>query len=399
MIVAVGGYDRPDDKTHFYEVKVGKVFERDVVPHRSGYYLNINGDGGEALRRALPADLFDLYRATSRTTPERSGSFVLDDQLRELSFQPHLGPENEGPDRHTGVNRRTLRQILSARLGDAYHAGSAVESYEEDTDGVTVRLSNGDTARGDILVGADGITSVVRGQRLPGVSVIQAGIDGLGVYGRTPLTPTLRETLPTILYQGVIIAADKRGSRALLAAFQPRKEIQSAAAELDPPLDLEPVDDYFMVSCSVAPNTVVPRSRDWTTETPALLRESMLRAIEGWHPAVREIVGGIDLESIFVIPFGRLGPPEPWTPSRVTLIGDAAHAMLPTLGMGANLALRDAGRLTEQLRRAATGVLRVVEAIGIAEGEMRAYAHPFMRATMNHDHSFGGGALETIAPA
>ncbi|HEX4444010.1 MAG TPA: hypothetical protein VHZ81_10600 [Galbitalea sp.] len=118
-----------------------EVFERDAVPRRSGYYLNINGDGGEALRRCLPDDLFELYRQTSRTTPDRSGSIVLDDQLNELSSQPHLGPPNDGPDRHTGVNRQTLRQILLARLGRSFRTGLAVLSYTEDADGVTVQLS------------------------------------------------------------------------------------------------------------------------------------------------------------------------------------------------------------------------------------------------------------------
>ena len=376
-----------------------EVFERDADPRRSGYYLNINGDGGEALRRCLPDDLFELYQATSRITPERSGSFVLDDQLHELSSQPHLGPPNEGPDRHTGVNRRTLRQILLARLGDSFRAGVAVESYEEDADGVTVHLSDGSTAHGDVLVGADGIRSVVRSQRLPEVQVIEAGIDGLGVYGRTPLTPELRATLPDILFQGVIIAADSHGSRALLSAFQPRTAPDVAGARLDPPVELEAVDDYFMVSCSVAPGTVVPRSRDWTAGTPLMLREAMAAAVQNWHPAVAALVRGIDLDTIFVIPFGRLDPPAPWTASRVTLIGDAAHAMLPTLGMGANLALRDAGKLAEQLRRAAAGDIPVVEAIGIAEDDMRDYTYPFVRATMDHDHAFGGGALERIAHA
>ena len=127
-----------------------------------------------------------------------------------------------------------------------------------------------------------------------------------------------------------------------------------------------------------------------------MLREAMLKAVEAWHPAIRAIVGGIDLESIFVIPFGRLDPPEPWTTSRVTLIGDAAHAMLPTLGMGANLALRDAGKLAEQLRLVGEGSIELLEGIAAAETEMREYGYPFVRATMDHDHAFGGGALEKL---
>jgi 2-polyprenyl-6-methoxyphenol hydroxylase-like FAD-dependent oxidoreductase len=78
----------------------------------------------------------------------------------------------------------------------------------------------------------------------------------------------------------------------------------------------------------------------------------------------------------------------------VTLIGDAAHAMLPTLGMGANLALRDASRLLEQLTRASCDEIGLVAGIGVFEQDMRDYVYPFMRMTMDHDRNFGGGALE-----
>ena len=133
-----------------------------------------------------------------------------------------------------------------------------------------------------MLVGADGIRSAIRSQRLPGVSVIDAGIHGLGVYGRSPLTPDVRDNLPSLLLQGVIIAADRRGSRMLLAAFQPRRLVAEAAAELAPDVMLEPVGDYLMVSCSVVPGTVIPPAGEWTGEPPAMLRDSMLAAIDGW---------------------------------------------------------------------------------------------------------------------
>ena len=105
-----------------------EVFERDADDSRKiGYYLHMNADGGEALRRCLPEDLFELYAETSRRTYDRRESIVLDDQLNELSSQPHLGPPNEGTRPHTGVHRRTLRSILRARLGDSLHQGHAVK--------------------------------------------------------------------------------------------------------------------------------------------------------------------------------------------------------------------------------------------------------------------------------
>lgn len=376
-----------------------EVFERDADDTRKiGYYLHMNADGGEALRRCLPEDLFELYVQTSRKTYDRRESVVLDDQLNELSRQPHLGPPNEGDRPHTGVHRRTLRAILRARLGDSFHPGQAVTSYQETPDKVTVTLADGTTAEGDVLVGADGIRSAVRGQKLPGTTVIDAGVRGLGVYGRTPLTPGLAAQLPPHLFEGVLIAADRNGSRLLIAVYRSRQRAPEAAKAIAPDVELEPVDDYVMISCSVPPGTEIPPAAQWKESTPAMLRDAMLAAIEGWHPAARALVAHVDLASIFVIPFGFLEPAPPWEPSRVTLAGDAAHAMLPTLGLGANLALRDAASLLGQLGAAASGQADLGTAIGTYEQGMRDYVYPFMRMTMDHDRQFGGGALEERGP-
>ena len=372
-----------------------RIFERDPDDSRKiGYYLHMNADGGEALRRCLPDDLFELYAETSRRTYERRKSTVYTDQLHELSSQPHLGPPDEGPRPHTGVHRRTLRAILRARLGDAFQPGKAITSYQEGPDGVVAHFADGSTAEGDVLVGADGIRSAVRAQRLPDTTVVDTGVKGIGVFGRSPITPELLEIVPPVLLEGVNIAADRTGSRVLIGAYQARQRPEQAAAAIAPDVALPPVEDYFMISCSVAPGTVIPPNAEWTAETPLMLRDSMLRAIEGWHPALRAVVAGLEPDSIFQIPFGFLMPAEPWTPSRVTLVGDAAHAMLPTLGMGANLALLDARRLLEALSGAARGDGDVVAAIGQAEAGMRDYVYPFMRMTMEHDRNFGGGALE-----
>jgi 2-polyprenyl-6-methoxyphenol hydroxylase-like FAD-dependent oxidoreductase len=371
-----------------------EVFERDPDDSRQiGYYLTMNADGGQALRRCLPEDLFELYVQTSRQSYDRVESIVLDDQLNELTSQPHRGPVSRGERADTGIHRRTLRSILRARLGDSFHRGQPVAGYEEDSSGVTARLADGTTAHGAVLVGADGIRSAVRRQRLPGVTVVETGVRGLGVFGRTPLTPELAGQLPPHLFQGVNMAVDRTGSRLLIALYRLRQRPQEAAAAIAPDVKLEPVDDYAMISCSVAPGTVIPPAAEWRPETPAMLRDAMLAAIDGWHPAARALVAGVDLSSIFAIPWGYLEPPPPWPSSRVTLIGDAAHAMLPTLGLGANLALRDSARLLDQLCAAVGGHGDLVRAVEAHEQEMRDYAYPYMRMAADHDRNFGGGAL------
>ncbi|WP_426560611.1 FAD-dependent oxidoreductase [Angustibacter sp. McL0619] len=371
-----------------------EVFERDVdLDRKQGYYLHFNAIGGEALRRVLPDDLFELYLETSRESYDRPESIVLDNQFNELSSRPHMGPPNTGPRAHTGVHRRTLRQVLSGRLGDRLHVGAPVVSYDQDADGVTVTLADGRTARGDVLVGADGIRSAVRGQLFPDVPVVATGIKGIGVYGRTPLTPELDELMPDILNQGVLMAVDRKGSRLLIATFRPRRAADEAAAEIAPDVHLDPESGYVMISCSVTPGTVVPPTREWTAETPGLMQESMLAAVEGWHPAAQALVAGMDPDSIFMIPFGFIEPKESWEPSRVTIVGDAAHGMLPTLGMGANLSLNDAALLVEQLDRVARGEAQLIEAIGGYEQQMRETAYPILRMTLDHDKNFGGGGL------
>jgi 2-polyprenyl-6-methoxyphenol hydroxylase-like FAD-dependent oxidoreductase len=373
------------------------IFERDAdLSRKAGYLLHVNADGGEGLRKCLPEDLYELYLETSRKTPERRQSIVLTDQLDEVSAMPHLGPPNEGPRPHTAVHRRALRQILLARLGESFHAGTPVVGYEEDADGVTLQLEDGSSARGHVLVAADGIRSAIRRKRLPEVEVIDAGIEGIGVFGRSPLSPEVVADLPPLLLQGFIIAADRRGHRLLLGAFQPRRPVADAPKDIAPDITLDSVDDYLMVSCSVAEGTVVPDARDWTPDTAQMLRDSMLRALEGWHPAARGIVERLDLGSMFAIPFGYLDPPAPWESSRVTLIGDAAHAMLPSLGMGANLALRDAGLLLERLVAVGEGEQELVPAIGAFEDHMREYVYPFMRMAVEHDKHFGGGGLQQL---
>lgn len=371
------------------------VIERDTdLNARAGYYLTLNDFGGKALRRCLPDDLFALYQRASRRTPDRRASIVLTPGLQEVSSMPSMALSDDPDYPDTGIHRRTLRQILAARLEGVLRLGRRAVSFTEDGEGVSVTLDDGTTVRGDLLVIADGVRSQLRQQRLPDARVIDTGIQGISLFGITPITPELAAVVPAELYDGnANIVADRSGTRCLLVAFRPREEVASLAASIAPDVRLDPVQPYFMVSCSVPDGTEVPHRDDWNAETPSRLRAAMLKAIEGWHPAVVALVEGQDLDSIFRIPFAYVEPLDPWTPSRVTMIGDAAHAMLPTLGMGANMALNDARLLVDEL----AGSTDVLASVGAYETKMRETAYPILLATVNHDRSFAGGGLEKLS--
>lgn len=371
-----------------------EIFERDAdFNRRQGYFLNINATGGMALHRVLPDDLYELYRATSRRSYARRQSIVLDDQLLELGARDTTGPPNDGDRNHTGVHRRALRQILSSRLGGSVRLGVTVTGFEQDSEGVTVTLSDGSTSRGDLLVGADGIRSAVRAQLLPDVRVVGEGVSGIGIYGRSPITPEIDALRPDLLRGGVTISADRRGTRLLLGPYEARQRADEATRMIAPDVQLDVVEDYFMVSCGVPPGTVVPPTAQWTESTASDLKAAQLEALEGWHPAARAIVAGQELESMFMVEWAYLDPAEVWETSRVTIIGDAAHAMLPTLGLGATMGLRDAHMLCDQLGRVGRSEVRLRSAVADYERDMRAVTYPLLRLAADHDGTFGGGAL------
>jgi 2-polyprenyl-6-methoxyphenol hydroxylase-like FAD-dependent oxidoreductase len=67
---------------------------------------------------------------------------------------------------------------------------------------------------------------------------------------------------------------------------------------------------------------------------------------------------------------------------RITLIGDAIHAMTPYRGIGANVALKDAVRLRDALVKADLGQQPLIEAIGGYETEMRRYGFAAVRNSL-----------------
>jgi 2-polyprenyl-6-methoxyphenol hydroxylase-like FAD-dependent oxidoreductase len=359
-----------------------EVFERaprDAPP--AGYRLTLDADGGGALERCLPPELYQRYVDASLRTPGRPNlAVVIDSQGRELSSMPHIGPPNETEPMHTAIDRHTLRRILVSGLDEVIRYDAPVEGFTADADGVVVRLACGREFAGDVLVGADGVGSPVRRQLLPDVAIIPAPVGALGMFGRSPLTDEILAELPEILFSHFVIARDERGVMLSLGQCVPRRDGPEVASA------------YMMLSGGVTPDTVIPEPAAWTDTTQRDLHAAMRAGVAEWHPAIRGLVERIDPATLFVHPFRRLDPAPPWETSRVTLAGDAICAMLPTLGKGANMAMRNAAVLRDALLAADRGERALLEAIAAFEDDMRAATYPLMELASDHGN-FGGGGL------
>jgi salicylate hydroxylase len=90
----------------------------------------------------------------------------------------------------------------------------------------------------------------------------------------------------------------------------------------------------------------VPR---WTSETwmEECAVSDAVDAFAGWHPAVTEMVGATDVGARWAL--HDLPPLKRWHTERVVLMGDAAHAMVPHQGQGANQTIEDAIALADCL--------------------------------------------------
>src|SRR5215813_4827892 len=70
---------------------------------------------------------------------------------------------------------RVFHLLLSALPAARYHGGKELRGVAQDGQGVAAQFADGSTARGDVLIGADGIRSTVRQQFLPAVAPLYAG--------------------------------------------------------------------------------------------------------------------------------------------------------------------------------------------------------------------------------
>jgi salicylate hydroxylase len=260
------------------------------------------------------------------------------DDGRTLSRTP-LGAEIEKRFSfpHYQMHRGDLVAALARALpATRLHTGHRLSSLVDHGDTVQARFDNGETTRADVLIGADGIHSAVRA----------------ALFG--PETPHFTGC---VAYRGVIPAA------------------RLAHLDMEPAIQIWMGPNSHFIHYDVSGlrlvNVVAVIEQDtWTKESwtePGDVAD-LLAAHDHWHPQVRAILHAFDETFRWAI-FERSPMPR-WSRGRVTLLGDACHAMLPFPAQGAAQAMEDGVTLAALLSNLGSPA-SVPDALGVYESVRR----------------------------
>jgi 2-polyprenyl-6-methoxyphenol hydroxylase-like FAD-dependent oxidoreductase len=358
------------------------VYERDETPasRLQGFRVHISPQGSLALHDCLPPELWMVF---DKTGGAFSGGFtMMTEQLSELL---HITIDDERTAdhpvaRHRSVSRITLRNILLRGLENIVLFNKKFIRYEERNGRVAAHFADGSTAEADVLVAADGVNSPVRQQYLPHADPIDTGVVLLG--GKIPLTDGALALLPPRLLDGPLMIMPPEPASAFLAVWKRTsgadRYLRLLGIDARDPGD----EDYVIFGYGARRESFGFRSDPLAPQGPELkdlFRNKVLR----WHPMLRKLVELLDEDQMAPTRIRTSQPLEAWTPTRVTLLGDAIHSMTPYRGIGANVALRDAALLCRKLTEAAHRRKPLLTAIGEYESAMREYGFAAVASSLH----------------
>jgi 2-polyprenyl-6-methoxyphenol hydroxylase-like FAD-dependent oxidoreductase len=207
-------------------------------------------------------------------------------------------------------HRAELLEVLAdAARSIPIHLGHECQDVTQDAGGVTVRFATGTSASGDVLIGADGVRSVVR--------------ERLGVPG-------------ALRYSGYTAW---RG----IAPFQTAGLMAGETLGCGQRFGLAPIHGnrvYWYATDNLP---------EGERQTPAEAKARLTGLFATWHQPIPDLIRATETASILRNDIYDRDPVDRWGSGRVTLLGDAAHPMTPNLGQGACQAIEDALVLAHHL--------------------------------------------------
>lgn len=246
-----------------------------------------------------------------------------------------------------GVLREAVLAVDPAALavGDGFEGLAA-----NGAGGVRARFAASGEVDADLLVGADGVRSAVRPALFGPEAPAFAGYVAWRGLAPVAAVPARLLEHASCLYTG---------PRNLLLRYLVRG------------------GELVNVAC-------IGRSDAWAAEgwSTGASHDEVLGLLSGWHPDVRALVRAIPAESLFKWGLFSRSSLGRWSVGSATLLGDAAHPMLPFLGQGAVMALEDAMLLV----RAIAAAVDLPSALSTYERARLPRANEVMRLSAENGH-------------
>ena len=215
-----------------------------------------------------------------------------------------------------GIKRAEMHRVMSARvdtLGVPIQFGTTVQELEEGHGGIAAALSDGTRARYDLIIGADGVRSAIRG--MIGIA-LEPRHTGFGVWRSVHRRP------PGLNEKIMMMGPAKR-------------------------FGIMPISDDLLYTFGTV---AAPEGRRYDPSTWDQDMRSAFVAFKGpAEPFLSEL--GPDSEILYTA-VEEVRLPLPWHRGRVLLIGHAAHASTPFMGQGGAMAMQDAVVLGRALEKA-----------------------------------------------
>ena len=285
------------------------VFERVKQQQEVGAGLTLWANAMYALQQiGLPDLLPSIGQPLSR-------SCILSWQGKILSEAPMKALAERYGTPLVAVHRADLLAALLKAVGNnAVQSGVACTGFRQDEKAVHLQLASGEEVTGDLLVGADGIHSSMRAHLFGAAKPRYAGYTAWrGVASITPEGWNEQVTTETW----------GKGKRFGLV-----------------PLSQGRI--YWYATLNAPEGTPDPQTGR---------KERLLQLFSTCHATVPAVIEATDDDAILHNDIYDLAPLTHWSRGRVTLLGDAAHAMTPNLGQGAGQAIEDALALATCLTR------------------------------------------------
>ncbi|MFT3688378.1 flavin-dependent oxidoreductase [Paenirhodobacter sp.] len=227
---------------------------------------------------------------------------------------------------HRGRLHALLRDAVHDRLGPgAVRLSHRGTGFAQDAQGVTLHFENG-TARGDLLVAADGVHSPIRAQLYPD----EAGLKWNGV----------------MMWRGAVETDAFADGRTMIVAggFTYKLVLYPIAPGSAPGRVLM---NWVVTYRPGAEGSPAPRREDWNRQGTL---DELIPHVRAFDVDVIDLEALVRATPVFLeYPMCDRDPLPSWNHGRVTLIGDAAHPMYPVGSNGASQAILDTRALADQL--------------------------------------------------